>query len=991
MLGRRPTYCSSMAMSTVTFTGFNNNDVSIINLYSKKITYMGGHISSNFDSSQVTHLIASSVLSEHYQEAIDFQIPVVSKDWIEYCWENRNELDFVASIDTIESFEMKPFQGLCMKFVGFTSNELSQFEIIAHENGAYLYNELNQKLTHIICENKEKYMNEINMKFIISQNINIMTINWFWKCIQMDRYLPDEFNMTISRCDDSMQFDYTESVISTSVLYENQPTKTSFSTINESDMENIHNQIQTKIENNVEIHIDSSNLNDMDESNIQPLSMGSISLKKQSTITGESKNILKTTNIQNEIIKPKNVLSDMTLNVTTKNYSPNKSLIKPKIFNENVSDEMLQTKSSLVRLASLSAHSPNIQLDKKIIQEREHMVDELLQTEMNYVKTLKTIIEIFYIPLEKLIKSSNKPIISLKDVKFIFAAFPQILSIHSCFLNELIFTKKSTTFKHICVGTLLLCHIEKYPKAYSPLVNYYDLIYTTIRQWDESNPRFHAFLKSCETDPRCNRETLQQLIIRPIQRLPSTLILLEKIVKYVNPAEPDYKCLIKSIQILKGITLSLNEGKRVLESKMRVFSIINNVEKCPPGIVSFGRDLEFKFEAIEKTHKKMFTKNGRCLVIYLLTDGIEIASKKLLKILSKSVMTSAKNMLINPTSSQPDSTFYIDDVNNVKSDKDKHFKHFLYLDIKNIHSIYNIVPNKSKEGDSSSDVNTSLYQLNLSNNIVGLLYYVDQYHYNFLYFKIQGKNANSDKETFIKKLATKIANYRKLESYNQVIVETSQIVSRRDDLMCYNDDASTSDINFNEETHLNINSNNSFVNVQSPFQSKSNLMKLQELATGSNHSIMSATMMKLKKVKKGGKLSFLGNHSKSKPLERSCSTAGTSKYKKSSVDTPSFCDSQNQSTSECITDDKQNSIENKKKRDSISSIAHSRFSFSLSSWKRNSTCSSSLSKKEGKGLQKDSCINKSKKYKKRENLQNTDEAPQKCIYYYYFIMYFSLY
>ena len=111
-----------------------------------------------------------------------------------------------------------------------------------------------------------------------------------------------------------------------------------------------------------------------------------------------------------------------------------------------------------------------------------------------------------------------------------------------------------------------------------------------------------------------------------------------EIVDLVLPAEPDHKCLIKSIQILKDIVKSLNEGKRFLESKMRMFSIINKVEKCPANIVSIGRDLVLRFEAVEKTSSKMFAKNGRYLVVYLLNDGVEIATKKLLKIISKSVM-----------------------------------------------------------------------------------------------------------------------------------------------------------------------------------------------------------------------------------------------------------------------------------------------------------------------------------------------------------------
>lgn len=39
--------------------------------------------------------------------------------------------------------------------------------------------------------------------------------------------------------------------------------------------------------------------------------------------------------------------------------------------------------------------------------------------------------------------------------------------------------------------------------------------------------RFHAFLKGRQTKPECGRQTLQELLIRPVQRLPSISLLLD--------------------------------------------------------------------------------------------------------------------------------------------------------------------------------------------------------------------------------------------------------------------------------------------------------------------------------------------------------------------------------------------------------------------------------------------------------------------------------
>uniref|UniRef100_A0A1X7T7B4 DH domain-containing protein n=1 Tax=Amphimedon queenslandica TaxID=400682 RepID=A0A1X7T7B4_AMPQE len=40
-------------------------------------------------------------------------------------------------------------------------------------------------------------------------------------------------------------------------------------------------------------------------------------------------------------------------------------------------------------------------------------------------------------------------------------------------------------------------------------------------------PRFHAFLKCNESKPECGRQTLSELLITPVQRIPRIILLLQ--------------------------------------------------------------------------------------------------------------------------------------------------------------------------------------------------------------------------------------------------------------------------------------------------------------------------------------------------------------------------------------------------------------------------------------------------------------------------------
>ena len=64
-------------------------------------------------------------------------------------------------------------------------------------------------------------------------------------------------------------------------------------------------------------------------------------------------------------------------------------------------------------------------------------------------------------------------------------------------------------------------------KTYPPFVNFYEKTKDAIVNCDKVKPRFHAFLKITQSKPECGRQTLVELFIRPVQRLPSTLLLLD--------------------------------------------------------------------------------------------------------------------------------------------------------------------------------------------------------------------------------------------------------------------------------------------------------------------------------------------------------------------------------------------------------------------------------------------------------------------------------
>lgn len=131
------------------------------------------------------------------------------------------------------------------------------------------------------------------------------------------------------------------------------------------------------------------------------------------------------------------------------------------------------------------------------------------------------------------------------------------------------------------IGEIILTHKNDLREAYPPYVNFFEQMKETLVQCDTQKPRFHAFLKICQTKPECGRQTLQDLMIRPVQRLPSISLLLKDILKYTEEKNPDYKCLSKALEAITEVMHGINEDKRKTEGQLAIFEIFNDIDKCP--------------------------------------------------------------------------------------------------------------------------------------------------------------------------------------------------------------------------------------------------------------------------------------------------------------------------------------------------------------------------------------------------------------------------
>ncbi|XP_039345101.1 protein ECT2 isoform X2 [Mauremys reevesii] len=255
---------------------------------------------------------------------------------------------------------------------------------------------------------------------------------------------------------------------------------------------------------------------------------------------------------------------------------------------------------------------------------RWQVAKELYQTESNYVDILTTIIQLFQVPLEKEGQLGG-PILAQEEIKTIFGSIPDILDVHTKIkedLEDLMINWAESK----SIGDVILKYSKDLLKTYPPFVNFFEMSKETIMKCEKQKPRFHAFLKINQAKPECGRQSLAELLIRPVQRLPSVALLLNDLKKHTAEDNPDKGMLERAIESLKEVMTHINEDKRKTEAQRLIFDVVYEVDGCPANLLSSHRSLVQRLETVALGDD--LCDRGEQVTLFLFNDCLEIARKR---------------------------------------------------------------------------------------------------------------------------------------------------------------------------------------------------------------------------------------------------------------------------------------------------------------------------------------------------------------------------
>uniref|UniRef100_A0A8C1GD28 Rho guanine nucleotide exchange factor (GEF) 10-like a n=1 Tax=Cyprinus carpio TaxID=7962 RepID=A0A8C1GD28_CYPCA len=192
---------------------------------------------------------------------------------------------------------------------------------------------------------------------------------------------------------------------------------------------------------------------------------------------------------------------------------------------------------------------------------RRHILSSIVQSERSYLDSLKRILQEYQRPLME----AEPRILSVRKIRPIFFRLREIMQCHSMFQIALA-SRVAEWDSCEKIGDLFVASFSKSMvlDVYSDYVNNFTNAMALIKKACMSKPAFLEFLKKKQASS-ADRITLYGLMVKPIQRFPQFILLLQDMLKNTPTGHVDRLPLQLALTELETLAEKLNEQKRVAD------------------------------------------------------------------------------------------------------------------------------------------------------------------------------------------------------------------------------------------------------------------------------------------------------------------------------------------------------------------------------------------------------------------------------------------
>lgn len=235
-----------------------------------------------------------------------------------------------------------------------------------------------------------------------------------------------------------------------------------------------------------------------------------------------------------------------------------------------ISKRNILTTRTRMKVLSALDEMQNQNINRKREGLRNQAINEILSSEVTYLRNLEIIMEYFMHPIYQ------KQLLCYSSYTTLFENIETLYNVNAELLKELKQDPQNVASA--------FCKLAPFFKLYSVYAYNYKRALLLLQHIQENDAKTSEFIASQETRPEVGNK-LSSLLITPIQRVPRYKLLLKEVLRHTAPKEKNFNILQSSLAQIENVASHINSlveeyenTQNLLELQKRIIGTVNLVK-----------------------------------------------------------------------------------------------------------------------------------------------------------------------------------------------------------------------------------------------------------------------------------------------------------------------------------------------------------------------------------------------------------------------------
>ncbi|KAI6657224.1 Rho guanine nucleotide exchange factor 4-like [Oopsacas minuta] len=239
----------------------------------------------------------------------------------------------------------------------------------------------------------------------------------------------------------------------------------------------------------------------------------------------------------------------------------------------------LKRRSAIKRSKSNVSDSSSKPAVSKLSQDemRYRVIEELVSTERNFLKSLKIVIKCRDECVKRVGTLRPDSLFTTIEIQQVFNNIEELYHFEEIFLRELNECVKEYKYESSMVGNLFVRHEQGFKDVYIPYCNNQTVSSCRLSMLMEDT-RHLQFFRSFTVLTTEDKLPIEAYLLKPVQKICKYHLQLKELLKSTSPSHPDHPHVEQALEVMKGVTANINEKKRRIDNLPTILSLQHSID-----------------------------------------------------------------------------------------------------------------------------------------------------------------------------------------------------------------------------------------------------------------------------------------------------------------------------------------------------------------------------------------------------------------------------